>query len=150
MINEIYKDLMNLPGVSGQEDRVRNYMKEFIENYKNFEIAYDHLGSIFAVKKSNNPNAKTVMVAGHMDEVGFMVANITSNGHIKLQPLGGFVSDVLISQVLNVYTDDDVIPGVVGSLPPHLKTANATKISDFLLDVGASSKEEALSFGIKP
>ncbi|HHW79827.1 MAG TPA: M42 family metallopeptidase [Acholeplasmataceae bacterium] len=150
MINKIYEDVLNIPAVSGNEDLLRKYMKEFIEKYQNFEIKYDNLGSIFGVKKSNNKNAKTVIIAGHMDEVGFMVANITENGHIKLQPLGGFVSDVLISQVLNIYTENDIIPGVVGSLPPHLKQANKTNISDFLLDVGASSKSEAESFGIKP
>lgn len=150
MINKIYEDVLNIPAVSGNESLVRNYMKQHIEKYKNFEIKYDNLGSIFGVKKSKNINAKTIMIAGHMDEVGFMVAGITKLGHIKLQPLGGFVSDVLISQVLNVYTDDDIIPGVVGSLPPHLKMKNETKISDFLLDVGATSLEEAKSFGIKP
>ena len=51
-MKKIYQDLMTLPGVSGNEYLVRNYMKEFISNYSNFEINYDNLGSIFAVKKS--------------------------------------------------------------------------------------------------
>lgn len=149
-MNKIYEDLMNLPAVSGQEDLVRNYIKAYMEKYQNYEIDYDNLGSIFAVKKSKLKDAPTVMVAGHMDEVGFMVAAINERGHVKLQPLGGWVSDVLISQVLNIYTDDAIVKGVIGSLPPHLKEANKTTVADFLLDIGATSKDEALSFGVKP
>lgn len=150
MIDKLYEDVFKIPAVSGNEDKIRTYMKDYISNYKNFEIKYDNLGSIFGVKKSKNKEARTVMIAGHMDEVGFMVSSITKEGHIKLQPLGGFVAEVLISQVLNIHTEDGLVPGVVGSLPPHLKQANQTKVTDFLLDVGATSKDEALGFGIKP
>lgn len=150
-MNKIYEDLMTLPGVSGNEGKIREYMKNFMSKFTNFEIQYDNLGSIFAVKKSKNKDAKTVMVAGHMDEVGFMVSHITNNGHIKIQPLGGWVPEVLISQVMNVYTDDNqIIKGIIGSLPPHLKKANSNKISDFTLDIGSSSKEETLELGILP
>ena len=150
-MKKIYQDLMTLPGVSGNEYLVRNYMKEVISNYSNFEINYDNLGSIFAVKKSKNPNAKTLMIAGHMDEVGFMVSNITSNGHIKLQALGGWMPEVLISQVMNVYTDNgEIIKGIIGSLPPHLKQTNKAKVTDFLLDIGTESKEETLELGVLP
>ncbi|VEU80761.1 M42 family metallopeptidase [Haploplasma axanthum] len=150
-MNKIYKDLMNLPGVSGNEKLVRNYIRKYMEQYPNYSIKMDNLGSIFAVKKSNNPSAKTIMIAGHMDEVGFMVANITKNGHIKLQALGGWMPEVLLSQVMNVYLDNgEVIKGIIGSLPPHLKESNKANISDFLLDVGSSSKEETISYGVKP
>ena len=146
-----YEDLMKLQAISGNEKPVRDYIYNFIKGFKNYEIEYDNLGSIFAVKKSKNPNAKTVMIAGHMDEVGFIVASITKNGHIKLQQLGGFKPEVLLSQVLDLHLDSgEVISGVIGSLPPHIKEANQTKISDLLLDIGATSKEEAISFGVKP
>lgn|SRR5690554_128530 len=145
-----YEDLMNLQAVSGNEKPVRKYMEDFIKKFKNFEIKYDNLGSVFAVKKSKNKEAKTLMIAGHMDEVGFMVSNITKNGHLKLQPLGGFKPEVLLSQVLDLHLDNgEVIKGVVGSLPPHIKNANKTQISDFLFDIGATSKEEAIEFGVK-
>ncbi|MDY0277031.1 MAG: M42 family metallopeptidase [Acholeplasma sp.] len=150
-MKKLYKDLMDLPAISGNEKSVRDYMKQYIESYSNFEIVYDNLGSIFAYKKSSIANAKTVMVAGHMDEVGFMVASITKNGHIKLQELGGWLPEVLISQVMNVYLDNGkIIHGIIGSLPPHLKQSNKASISDFLLDIGASSYDEAKAMGVKP
>lgn len=149
-MNKIYEDLMTLPGVSGNEGLIRKYIKEYMEKYPNYEIKYDNLGSIFAIKKSKNKDAKNLMIAGHMDEVGFMVSNITKNGHIKLQALGGWVPEVLISQVMNVYTDDgSVIKGIIGSLPPHLKEANKASISDFLLDIGTESLEETKELGIE-
>lgn len=146
-----YEDLMKLQAISGYEKPVRKYIEEFMKTQKNYVIEYDNLGSIFAVKMSKNPNAKTVMIAGHMDEVGFMVRSITKNGHIKLQPLGGFKAEILLSQVLDLHLDNgEVIKGVIGALPPHIKEANKTQISDYLFDIGATSKEEALSFGVKP
>lgn len=147
---KLYEELMNLPGVSGNENQIREYMKKYIENYSNYEIGMDNLGSIFAIKKSKNPNAKTVMVAGHMDAVGFMVSSITKNGHLKVQPLGGFKPEVLLSQVFDVHiTNKKVIKGVIGSLPPHIKEANHVNISDLLLDIGAESLEQAKSFGVE-
>lgn len=150
-MRKIYEDLMTLPGVSGNERIIRNYMVDFVKQYKNFDIQFDNLGSMFAIKKSKTKNAKTLMIAGHMDEVGFMVSNITKNGHIKLQALGGWMPEVLLSQVMNVYLDNgEIIKGIIGSLPPHLKQSNKTAITDLLLDIGTESKEETLELGVLP
>lgn len=146
---KIYQDLMSLNAVSANENSVRKYFIEFISKYPNYQIKMDNLGSVFAVKNSKNKDAKTVMIAGHMDEVGFMVSSITKNGHLKLQPLGGFKIDVLFSQVLDLHLDSgEIIKGVIGSLPPHIKSANSAQISDLLFDIGATSKEEAIAFGV--
>jgi len=149
MINPIYKDLFSLAGIAGYEKDVRHYMENEMKKYPQFEIHKDHLGSIFAVKKAKKKNAPTVMVAGHMDEVGLMVVSITDRGMLKLHNIGGLNGEVFISQVLNVHTKKGVIKGVIGALPPHLKKEQQTKISDLILDVGASSKEEAQSFGVE-
>jgi glutamyl aminopeptidase len=144
-----YKDLMMIPGISSHESRVRAYMKKVMEKHPHLEIIQDKLGSIFAYKKSKNPNAKTVLIAGHMDEVGLMVKSILPNGGIKVLPIGGLSGDVFISQLMYVYTKDGKkIPGVFGSIPPHLKQSNQTDIDDLVFDTGARSKEEVLKMGI--
>ncbi|MFA5560477.1 MAG: M42 family metallopeptidase [Acholeplasmataceae bacterium] len=148
MIPKVYRDLFDLPGISGYEKEVRQYMKKEIEKYPEFEIVYDRLGSIFAYKKANVANAPTVMVAGHMDEVGLIVAKIEKNGMLRVQPIGGLVGDIFISQVLNIYTKDGVVKGIVGSIPPHIKTDHKAMFSDMILDIGATSYEEAKSFGV--
>lgn len=144
-----YKNLCELPGISGNESKIRQYMQSHMEKYKDFEIIKDRLGGIYAYKKSNHPNAKTLLIAGHMDEVGLMVKSIHKNGHLEVLPIGGLSGDVFISQVMYVYTKSgDKIPGVIGSVPPHLKEANKIEISNLLLDIGTESKEETLELGI--
>lgn len=149
MIPKIYKDLFTIEATSGYEKPVRAYMEAFMAKYDDYDIQKDRLGSIFAVKKAEAKDAPVVMVAGHMDEVGLMVVGITKYGMLKLQNIGGLNGEVFISQVLNVHTKAGIIKGVVGALPPHLKQSQQTTIADLILDIGASSKEEALSFGVE-
>ena len=149
MIKDIYKTLFDLPGIAGYEHEVRKFMRKEMEKYKNFTIETDRLGSIFAVKKSKDKHAPIVMIAGHMDEVGLMVSGITELGMLKMQPVGGLPGEVFVSQVLNVYTKNGMIKGVVGAIPVHMKVDQKTSFDDLLLDIGAESKEQALSFGVE-
>ncbi len=70
--------------------------------------------------KRGTENGPVVMVAGHMDEVGFMVTAITEQGMIRFQPLGGWWNQVLLAQRVQIITDRGPIVGVIGSIPPHL------------------------------
>lgn len=145
------KTLTELHGAPGFEDQVRAYMREELEKLSD-EIIQDGLGGIFAVKRSKKENAPKVMVAGHMDEVGFMVNQITKQGLLKFQPLGGWPTDVLLAQRFKVRTSENKeITGVIGSVPVHFRKGDTSKteIKDMMLDVGASSKEEVLEMGIQ-
>lgn len=108
---------------------------------------------MFGVRKGPE-NAPKIMVAGHMDEVGFMVSSITKNGMIRFQTLGGWWSQVMLAQRVDVHTDHGPIPGVVSSTPPHLLTpeqkSKPVKPSDMLIDIGADSEEEAKALGVRP
>jgi putative aminopeptidase FrvX len=94
------------------------------------------------------------MVAGHMDEVGFMVTNITKNGMIRFQTLGGWWSQVLLAQRVQILTENGPVIGVIGSIPPHLlddsKRNKPMDIKNMLIDIGADDKEDAIKIGIKP
>lgn len=147
---ERMKTLTELHGAPGFEDQVRDYMRRELKGNAD-ELIQDGLGGIFAVKRSKKENAPKVMVAAHMDEVGFMVTDLTDNGFIKFTPLGGWSTDVLLSQRFSVRTsDNEEIAGVIGSVPVHFRRGNnkETKIEDMLLDVGADSREELLEMGI--
>lgn len=147
---ERMKTLTELHGAPGFEDQVRDYMRRELKGNAD-ELIQDGLGGIFAVKRSKKENAPKVMVAAHMDEVGFMVTELTDNGFIKFTPLGGWSTDVLLSQRFSVRTsDNEEIAGVIGSVPVHFRRGNnkETKIEDMLLDVGADSREELLEMGI--
>ncbi len=150
---ERMKILTELHGAPGFEDKVRDYMRQELEPLAD-EMITDGLGGIFAVKKSGRKNAPKVMIAAHMDEVGFMVTEIKKNGLIKFVPLGGWSSDVLLSQKMKVRTkDDEEITGIIGSVPVHFRKGGKDKktdIKDMLLDVGADSREETEEMGIAP
>lgn len=146
----MFKTLTELQGVPGDEKRVRDFMKEELSKYAD-EIVYDNLGSIFGVKYGEGPR---VMVAGHMDEVGFMVTQITDNGMIRFQPLGGWWNQVLLAQRVQIMTKNGIVTGVIGSIPPHNLTTDQRKkpmeIKNMLIDIGADDREDALQIGVTP
>lgn len=148
----LFKTLTELPGAPGNEHLVRKFMREQLSQYSE-EIVQDKLGSIFGVKRGDS-NGPTVMVAGHMDEVGFMVTSITDNGMIRFQTLGGWWSQVLLAQRVEIHTENGPVVGVIGSIPPHLldesKRNKPMEIKNMLIDIGADDKEDAKRIGIKP
>ncbi|MRX72711.1 peptidase M28 [Bacillus lacus] len=150
---EMFRTLTELPGAPGNEHEVRQYMRSELAKVSD-EIIQDRLGSIFGVRKSSDSDAPVVMAAGHMDEVGFMVTSITENGMLRFQPLGGWWSQVLLAQRVNVYTENGPLVGVVGSIPPHLLSEDQRKkpmdIKNMLIDIGADNREDAKAAGIKP
>ncbi len=150
---DLFKQLTELPGTSGNEHFVRQFMRKELEKYAD-EIIQDGLGSIFGVKHGPEDGPK-IMVAGHMDEVGFMVTSITENGMIRFQPLGGWSPQVLQAQRVQIITDNGPVDGLIGSVPPHLlrgkKDRNkVTEIKDLFIDIGADDREDAENIGIKP
>lgn len=149
---KLFQTLTELPGAPGNEHAVRSFMREQLTKYSD-EIVQDGLGSIFGVKRGD-PNGPVVMAAGHMDEVGFMVTAITENGMLRFQPLGGWSSQVLQAQRVQVLTKNGPVVGVVGSIPPHLlddaKKNKVADIKDLLIDIGADDREDAEKIGIKP
>ncbi|MEH7453051.1 M42 family metallopeptidase [Gottfriedia acidiceleris] len=149
---QLFKFLTELQGAPGFEHEVRHFMRKELEKYTN-EIVQDRLGSIFGVKRGTE-DGPTVMVAGHMDEVGFMVTQITENGMLRFQPLGGWWNQVLLAQRVQVMTDQGPVIGVIGSIPPHLLSdelrARPMDMKNMLIDIGADNKENALKIGIRP
>lgn len=149
---QLFKTLTELPGAPGNEHQVRKFIKEQLSKYAD-EVIQDRLGSIFGVKRGDE-SGPVIMVAGHMDEVGFMVTSITDNGMIRFQTLGGWWSQVLLAQRVQIITDNGPVIGVIGSIPPHLlddaKRNKPMEIKNMLIDIGADDKEDAIKIGIKP
>jgi putative aminopeptidase FrvX len=108
---KLFQTLTELPGAPGNEHLVRKFMREQLTQFSD-EVVQDNLGSIFGVKKGSG-NGPTIMAAGHMDEVGFMVTAITENGMIRFQPLGGWWSQVLLAQRVQIITKNGPITGVL-------------------------------------
>ncbi|MGN7939600.1 M42 family metallopeptidase [Metabacillus sp. 22489] len=146
------KDLTDARGIPGNEREVRDVMTKYIKDYSD-EIVTDHLGSLVA-KKVGNENGPKIMIAGHLDEVGFMVTQIDDRGFLRFQTVGGWWSQVMLAQRVTVLTKKGDVTGIIGSKPPHILSPEARKkpvdIKDMFIDIGASSREEAKEFGVMP
>ena len=145
------KTLTELHGAPGFEEEVRDYMKQEMTPFVD-EVITTHMGSIFGVKKSKKQNAKRVMIAAHMDEIGFMITNITQNGMLQFTNLGGVSNDIWQGQRLQVKNrKGEKIVGVVSNIPKHFRTGNEAvpEIKDLMLDIGAESDKEVRSRGIE-
>lgn len=145
MLNTV-KELCCLSGISGREDRIREYIISKIEGYCEYSI--DNLGNIIAFKKGINEAKNKVMIDAHMDEVGMIVTGIDSDGFVKFAKVGGVDSKVIIGR--NVRIGSNNIPGVLGIKPIHLvkkeEEADIPKADEMYVDIGAKSKEEALEY----
>ncbi|MEW6723558.1 MAG: M42 family metallopeptidase [Bacillota bacterium] len=148
---ELLKEITDLPGVPGHEGRVAQAIAKRMEGLA--EIEYDNLGSIILRKKGSSDRPR-IMLAGHMDEIGFLVTLITKEGFLRFQPLGGWFDQVLLAKRVVVHTRQNEVHGVIGSKPPHILSAEERKKvvekKDMFIDIGASSEEEARAFGVRP
>lgn len=149
---KMYEELTCVNGIPGYEEPVRQVMKKYLEPLSS-EIITDNLGSIAGVKVGKQGGPR-IMVAGHLDEVGWMVTQITEKGFLKIQPVGGWWSQVMLAQRVKVITRKGEIMGVVGSKPPHIlapeERTKVVQIKDMFIDIAASSKEEAQEWGVRP
>lgn len=147
------KDLTDAKGIPGNEREPREVMKRYITPYSD-EVTTDGLGSLIA-KKEGQAEGPKIMIAGHLDEVGFMVTNIDDKGFVRFQTVGGWWSQIMLSQRVTIVTSNgETVTGVIGSKPPHILSPEARKkpadIKDMFVDIGATSKEEAASWGVRP
>ena len=148
---KMMQELTEAPGISGFEEPVRRVMRRYMEPLS--EILTDNLGSIVGRKVGQEGGPK-ILLAGHMDEIGFMVTRITDEGYLKFQTIGGWWDQVMLAQRVEIYTRQGPVIGVIGSKPPHILSSDERKKvyekKDMFIDVGAFSREEAQSFGIRP
>ncbi|ENH97047.1 M42 family peptidase [Gracilibacillus halophilus YIM-C55.5] len=146
------KELTDARAIPGDEKEAKKVMEKWISPHAD-KVYADRLGSLIA-EKQGEENGPKVMVAGHLDEVGFMVTRVDDNGFIYFQTVGGWWSQVMLAQRVTILTRHGDVTGIIGSKPPHILSPEARKkpvqIKDMFIDIGASSREEAEEFGVKP
>ncbi|HWQ04143.1 MAG TPA: M42 family metallopeptidase [Longilinea sp.] len=147
---QLLKNLTEAHGVPGYESPVREVVREYFEPLG--EISKDGIGSLICCK-TGSASTPRVMLAGHMDEIGFMVKQITKEGFIKFIPLGGWFDQVLLAQRVIIKTRKGDVVGVIGVKPPHmLSAAEKAKVvekKDMYIDIGAVSLEEVENAGVR-
>ena len=136
---QLLKELCETSGIPGREERLRAIVRrELAPIVDDFQV--DALGNLICTKKK--PGAKKLMIASHMDEIGFVVSYIEKEGWLRLVGLGGHDPRNMVAQRVTVCADDGDLPGVLypGLKPPHIQTEEdrnkKPQISDFFVDLG--------------
>ena len=139
---EMIKELSSLNGISGREDRVREYIISRLP--KTAEYSVDNMGNLIVFVKGKNKAKNKVMLAAHTDEVGMIVTYINSDGFIKFANVGGISTEVQLGRRVKV--GEKELTGVIGVTPIHLRRGDdeqkMPKTDELYIDVGAESDKE--------
>lgn len=146
----LLKELTEACGVPGHESEVRAVVRRHLE--PSGAVTHDHVGSLIC-ELGGDVERPRVMLAGHMDEIGFMVRHITPEGFLRFLPLGGWSDQVLLGQRVTIQTHRGKVLGVVGAKPPHMLTPEERKKvvekKDMYIDIGARTRGEVEAAGVR-
>jgi endoglucanase len=138
---DLLKKISETPGPPGFEKHIRNLVIREVENLVD-DCSVDNMGNVVAFKKGKAD--KKVMLAAHMDEIGFIVNYIDDQGFVRFVPLGGFDPKTLTSQRVIIHGKQDLV-GVMGTKPVHMMTdeekKKMVKTEDFFIDLGMKKEE---------
>ena len=127
-------------GVSGHEVSIASLVMERFKSLTD-EVQCDAFGNVYTLKRGNSKPNKKIMIAAHMDEIGLIVTKIDPRGFLRFTSIGGVDQRTLLSQEVLIH-GRRTIPGIIGSLPPHLLESldsdQAVKMEDMTIDVGLS------------
>jgi putative aminopeptidase FrvX len=146
----LLKELTETAGVSGYETPIRAVTRKYMQSYG--ELTQDKIGSVIC-RKTGRSEKPRIMLAGHMDEIGFMVKQVTPEGFIRFIPLGGWFDQVLLGQRVVIKTGKGDVVGVIEAKPPYLlppdEREKVVKRKDMYIDIGALSKEDVDTAGVQ-
>ena len=140
---ELLKKLSEAAGVPSREEQVREIVRQELEG-KVDELTVDAMGNLVAIKRSGRDGAPRVMVAAHMDEIGFLVRHVDDRGFLRVQSVGGFDTRNLFARQVTVHASKsgEELIGVMNPAgkPIHISTAEERKkiptIDSFYIDLG--------------
>ena len=138
----ILKTLTELPGVSGRETAVREYLKNLLKDSAD-EISTDTLGNLIVFKKGTSD--KNLLFCAHMDEVGLMIHFVDERGFLRFVTVGGIDPRTLLAQRVRVQTKSGALLGIIGTKPAHITTeadrGKAVGIKELFIDLGLPADE---------
>jgi putative aminopeptidase FrvX len=148
---DLMKRMMEAFGPSGFEREVNALAKEYMEPYSD-EVITDKLGTVAFIARGSRERPR-VLLAGHTDEVGFIVSSVSKEGFLTFNQLGGWWDQVLLGQRVVVRGSRGDVHGVIGAKPPHIlpqeERKKVVEKKDMFIDMGATSQEEVEEAGVK-
>jgi endoglucanase len=138
------KKLLDTPGPSGFEAAPTRVWRDEARSFA--EVSGDVLGNSLAV--ANGSGGPTIMLAGHIDEIGLIITYVDDQGYVYVAPIGGWDPQVLVGQRVRFSGRGGDVFGVVGKKPIHLmkpeEREKASKMTDLWIDIGSTNKAETL------
>lgn len=156
MSNEFDHDLLEslcaIPAVAGHEDRMIRFVRERYQRLTP-HVDVDGIGNVIA-RLEGKAEAPRIMLFAHMDQVGLCVKRITPEGFLNIDRIGGVNRKVLVGREVLVHTEHGrALPGCTGVMAHHLtpdaNRFNVPDLPDLYVDVGATTREEVVSLGIR-
>ena len=140
---QLLKELCEAPGISGREQKIIDIMTRELAKSAD-SVSVDQMGNVIGFKKGQKDPTKKVMIAGHTDEIGFVVSYIDKNGYIRFARRGGHIPKVLLSQRVKIF-GKEVVTGIVESTPAFLQEPEDRKkvpeLKDLYIDTGMNKEE---------
>ena len=147
MLVEELREITQIPGISGYEEKVREKIGEWLEPYADYTV--DTIGNL--IVELGEGELKAIFMA-HMDEIGLLITGIRPDGKLTFRKIGGIDDRLLYGRHLDVITGSGKLDGVIGALPVHLnleRKFDPVPWNRLVIDIGAESREEAEALGVK-
>ena len=150
---DFLEKLCNGFGPTGHEQEIQQLVKDYGEKYTT-EVEFDRLGSVI-FKKTGDDSGPKIMIAGHADEIGFVITGIEKNGFLTFHQLGGWPDQSLLAQevLIRPFKGGEKIIGIIAAKPPHVLTPEernkVVKKENMHIDIGCSSEKEVKELGIR-
>jgi len=149
----LLEQLCSIHAVSGREDLMIDYVKKAIEPYVD-EVSVDHIGNVVGILKGEKYPTYKLMLQAHIDELGLIVRNITEDGFLLIERVGGIPEKSLLGQRMDIMTDSgELIPGYIGPKSHHITKPDekyvVPKVHRMFIDVGVTTREEVEKMGIQ-
>ncbi len=143
---ELLMKLSNIDGISGREGEVSKFLMDYVQG----KSEIDDFGNVYFGNLQTDK--RKICIYSHLDEVGFLVKHITSDGFIYFQPIGSWWGHVMLGQKVKITArkNGHVYEGIIGTLPENsVMTEKIVPIEKMYIDVGATDREEIEAIGIQ-
>jgi putative aminopeptidase FrvX len=150
---ELLEKLCAVHAVSGREDAIIRYLRDYVIGYLD-NLVVDNIGTITGVLKGSYQPEKRLMLQVHVDELGLIVRNVTDDGFLLVERVGGMPEKSLLGQRVDILTDaEEIVTGYVGAKSHHITSREekfaVPQVHDMDIDVGLPSREAIVDAGIQ-
>ncbi len=150
---KLLENLCAIHAVSGREDRMTAFVRDLVRPLVD-EVRVDNLGNVVAILTGTQYPNHRLMLQAHMDEIGLIVRNVTADGFLLVERVGGMPEKTLMAQRMDILTDaGGLIPGYVGAKSHHITSpeekSRVPSVHEMFMDVGLRSRAEVEAAGIQ-